>query len=211
MDSTHRTCELVVATAEVHRRALGNALQRRCLQPARNEQLSALHVNKGFDGTAWNVMFVRLQTLVAPWARYFLQNEQGKWVAYSLADFQLLSKSRRLPGRGILELLAQQMNLAWLDKSDHLGTGDILVPPRFLQDGTASTIHSAVESAVSGLNIASMIELAKHLRFLFVSEAPDQAASHKTKTSLFTLSLKRILTCSVLLGVAAVSTCCTEL
>jgi hypothetical protein len=80
---------------------------------------------------------------------------------------------------GVLELLAQGMDISWVDDRGLVDSSDVLIAPKFLAAGTSSILFTAVDSAVPGLGFSDLIELAKEVPYIFLSMAPDQCSANQ--------------------------------
>ena len=85
LGETHRHAELCSAVADVHLRAQTQAVAG-CLQKCKDGVVKGLVVQRGYDATPWTVRFGALQSVVAPWARYFVKRDDGKWTTIELEE-----------------------------------------------------------------------------------------------------------------------------
>ena len=120
-----------------------------------------------------------MQSVVAPFARYFVK-ENGKWTSVLLEVWRRLHK-RSVPGRGVLELFAQSVDVALAHRDGTKARAGLLVEPKFLANGRASTIFAAVDGSTPGLDVESIKALAEQVRFVFLSENPDQCSANRRK------------------------------
>ena len=106
---------------------------------------------KAWDSTPTTVEFGTLSDVLSPVARYRYTPDDG--ASWQVLNFNELCKLGYRRKRGILELLACRFALVW-SEPEGLG-GDIpirrvenlIVKPRFIEDTTASTYFSALDSA----------------------------------------------------------------
>ena len=81
---------------------------------------------------------------------------------------------------GVAELLAQRMTVAWWSGTV-LTQRQIIVPPRFVENGKASTLYRAVDSGCGQLDLNGIAELCKTLPWVFLVENPDNAKPNRRK------------------------------
>lgn len=178
---TRRSLELVAACAQVHVRALRSACDLQLVAPLKHSGVVGLFVQRAYDATPWRVSFGRLATIVAPAARYFVKDEHGKWKALRLLDFMALHK-QSMPGRGVLELLAQNIEVSIACRGSVL-SHKIILPPCFLENTKGSTIFAATERALPGFSTDDLGRLATTgaVPYIFIGEVPDACKANRRK------------------------------
>jgi hypothetical protein len=168
---TRRDSELVTASAQGHVKAVRRALQRRLWEPAKTKRHKAVCIFRNYDATPVRVAFGTFGEQVAPHARYFALVD-GQWKTFNMERYQALTRITTMT-RGTLELFAQQWKVSWLS-ADHLCTTfEAICKPTFLQNGKASTIMSAIDSAFPDLDLAGIRRLSKEADLVFVLDLPD--------------------------------------
>ena len=173
LGETCRGLELSSAVSQIHHEAQVDALDKSCLCDARLGLISNLFVGRHYDATPKLVEFGALQPEVCPHARYFKLDDDGKWKTITQEEWSRDHKGG-LPGRGTLELLAQNVQVGWVSMmNDRVEQASLLIPPCFLQDGKASTVFTATENAVGGLSTPDLVKLADSVDFIWLSEVPD--------------------------------------
>ena len=109
----------------------------------------------------------------------FFNEELDRWQALPIEQFRNVS-GRPVPRRGIVEVLAQRMDVHW---AEGIGTyhREILVPPQVLQYCRASCLMTGVHEGVPSFSIPELIKLAALMRFFMLAELPDGASSCRRK------------------------------
>jgi hypothetical protein len=130
--------------------------------------------------------------------------DDGKWKAFPLAKYSALT-ARTAPKTGVVELFAQSMQVCFHDSvTDTEHSHEVLVPPRMVQNTKASTVLHAVDSGVPEFSLSNIIKLCAALRFMLLSEFPDNASSNKRK--LFACAMRLPLNCFFVPGGALCTT-----
>jgi hypothetical protein len=175
---TSRGAMLTSASAHIHIKVLHQKVDSECLEPCRQGDAVALFVGRHYDATPWTISFGGLQRVVCPFAKYFRKcPTTGKWQALSLQEFQLIRRPK--PCKGTLELLAQSIDVGVLRCDGTVQGGSVVCMPKFVQNGKASTLYSAVDDEMPCLNVASIAALSETIRFVFVSHVPDGCRANK--------------------------------
>lgn len=180
LECTHRGAEVSSAAAQVHRLAQDAALLEQVAGPAKEGRVQAVFVSRHWDATPIMFRFGEMQAKVAPHARYFKKQPNGKWKSLSLEDY-MLEHPRAQPGAGVLELCAMRFDVAWAFHDKLVGCQEYLAPPCALQDGRASTMHAALEAAAPPLTDMKLLEMANEVGTVVLSECPDMCAANKRK------------------------------
>lgn len=155
------------------------AVDRHVIELARAGLLVAMYIGQHYDATPLQFKFGELQHEVCGFAKYFVQSDDG-WECKTLDELRALRKcTSSLPATGVLELLAHAVDLGWVDQQQLVGAGKVLVPPRALQDGRASTILAALEQGASCVIQDIVRGLSDSVRFIFWCENPDGASSNR--------------------------------
>ena len=81
---------------------------------------------------------------------------------------------------GVAELLAQRMTVAWWHGTV-LTQRKIIVPPRFVENGKASTLYRAVDSGCGQLDVKGIAKLCEAVPWVFLAENPDNAKPNRRK------------------------------
>lgn len=192
LGKTRRSLEVTSAVTYCHNMANSVGLTKQCLDRALNTELNCLFVLRGFDCTPLAVTFGQLGTEVAPHARYFLKQDDGKWSAVGLEAFQAAHGRARNPSRGTMECLAQTLEVAWLDKDSIIGRAHQPIAPKFLQRGNASTMLTAINSALPDLSVESLARLAAKVRFVFLRMTPDMCPANTRLRAEFAERVKNV-------------------
>ena len=148
---THRQTMLLSASAHLHRDVQNDELDINVIKPCYGKQISCLLLQRHHDSTPTHVLFGSLQHAIAPHARYLWKDSSG-WKALQYDDWMARTRRKALPGRGVIQLLAQQANIDWVSADDEplWGGMKLLCPPCGMQDGKSSTLMTAVDEAVYG-------------------------------------------------------------
>lgn len=152
----------------------------KCLASLR-ERRGSMFVGVCYDATPLHITFGALAEHLQGSARYLvLDRESGKWTAVPLAKYMGVRK-RSIPQTGISELFAQSTTLSWFD-GDQFISRTVLVPPRFIQDGRASTVYRAVNDGVKSLCVDTALPLlCEEMRWIMICETPDNAGANQRK------------------------------
>ena len=95
LGETHRLAELVSAVAAVHVAAQSRGLAE-ILADCRAGKFAGLVLQRGYDATPWITRFGALQSIVFPWARYFVKEGTGQDERWKVpARFSLAAKWAR--------------------------------------------------------------------------------------------------------------------
>lgn len=107
-------------------------------------------------------------------------SHSGRWECKRLAELREIHRAPTLlPTVGVLEVLAHEIDVAWVTRDRQVSGGKFFAPPRALQNGKASTLMSALERAIPPLSQTSILQRAGQIRFVFWCENPDGASSNR--------------------------------
>ena len=88
---------------------------------------------------------------------------------------------RSAPRSGIVQILAQRMDLHWATQ-DGFSSRQILVQPQILQHARSSCLYSGVNAGVPEFSVKGLTDLAeKFSGYIILSESPDAAAYVRRK------------------------------
>ena len=184
LTDTHRELDVCSASAIVHQEAQRKQVMDTLIQPAKNGEVRVICICHSYDSTPLNFRFGCLQHEIAPRAKYFRKQPDGKWKMYTLDELRAAGYSRNsTPESGKLDVLARSIEVSWVSERGEHMRKPILLPPCAVEDGGASTLHSAIEDTAKqfGLGVDDLIELSKYVRFVFFSESPDSCKANKRK------------------------------
>ena len=143
-----------------------------------------LVVARHHDGTPHAVQFGALQHLLVPRARYMHKNPDGSRKLIPWDEYKELH--RIAPRSGVLELFAQQIEVAWTEDTLHK-RHPVVTNPLYLGAGNASTIASAIDNAIPSLSLEAMKNIADENRFMLLHEVPDNIAYNRRHMAYFAI------------------------
>ena len=136
-----------------------------------------------YDCTPFHVRFGVLADVVSPHARYLRFNEhEDRWEALPARKF-VETTGRELPQHGVVEILAQQMEVHCRTQTGRMSR-TVLVGPRILQNQRASCLITAVNKGVPQFSIDALNKMcaeAGYTGYLIFMETPDNAKACKRK------------------------------
>jgi hypothetical protein len=178
LGQTCRGLEVSSAVAQAHRAAQSVGLRECCVIPAQRDELTSIVVTRGFDCSPLPVNFEQLQPVVASHARYFVKGADGKWSSVCLEAYRAMDGRLGIPSRGVLECLGQSFEVAWLRKDSLVGSAQQFLTPLFVQKANASCMMTAIDRSVPDFSMERLVDMAKHVRYIFLSMAPDQCPAN---------------------------------
>ncbi len=89
--------------------------------------------------------------------------------------------SAGVPQHGLVEILAQRMDLRWFGNDGGSHCREVLVPPRAISNAGASCLFTAVNTGVPAFSVDGLTYLSARMPFLIFYELPGNAASCKKK------------------------------
>ena len=101
------------------------------------------------------------------------------------------SHPRTRPSKGTLEIMAQSSSLHQTNSCGFKESRYVKVAPCVLTRVNASVTFSAVNTATPQLSIEKLSDLAKKLKFITVSEVPDNNADNNRLKVITSLALPR--------------------
>ena len=168
-----------VASVFMHglRAAISEWVQQLRVAPGR----SCLFIGSHYDSTPIKLSFSALQEQLMDVARYLhLDRETGKWKALPYEKYRGMV-SRNAPRNGVLEVFAQIMTVSAWRSASETDTRDVLVPPRVVGNNQASTVYRAVNTGVPEFSVEAINQLCGHLKYVLVSECPDNHSGNRRK------------------------------
>ena len=136
-------------------------------------------VLRGFDATPWRLRFGSMQDMLSPHSRYSLRKKDGTgWELVSAAEF-----AKRYGGKigrfGVLEVLAQQLQINCVGRDGICHGMRKLIPPMILQRGNASTIYAAVQRSCPQIAKAQLETLCGKVPCVWMLERPDAHSANQ--------------------------------
>jgi hypothetical protein len=164
IEQTHRNLDLVTASASVHNLAQKYAVQAQMLAPMdlSCRKMKPILYSLNYDATPIKVDFGGLQELVAPHARYYLPKANGEagYDCVDLSGWIARCHGRSLPQKGVLEMLAVNARIDWIDDAGSSRHESLIVPSCFLQHANASNTHSSIEALIPDFSLQALIAMA---------------------------------------------------
>jgi hypothetical protein len=140
---------------------------------------------RNFDATPMQLTFGSLQSTLAPTARYLVKKQvDGRevWKSVGLDEFVKQYGGRTLPHYGTCQVLGQTASIHLLSRSGALPREfhdiPLICSPQLCENGGASCIFAAVDSAVPLLSLAHLRLLAAKMRCGIIHYVPDMCPAN---------------------------------
>ena len=134
-------------------------------------------VRVSYDCTPMLVSLGRYKCTVAPFARYLVKADDGKWELKSLEAYQNISK-RAIPSNAVVEICAQELMLQSRTMSREKHHRRVLTSPMVLQNGGASAMFAASQRQGScTIDIINRVT-SKIKKPIIFTERPDAARAN---------------------------------
>ena len=141
-----------------------------------------------FDSTPVKICFGQLRDKVAPLARFWWKDRgkpKASWTLLPLSELQRRSKSDNFPRWGVVEMLGESARVAFPETVVSptgkpfvaVHSHELAIAPSFVHSCSASCQLAAVLSSVPELDLASLMELAKYVKFVVLCLGSDGAAA----------------------------------
>ena len=157
----------------------------------------AVFVRCHYDGTPMLFSFGHLQSVVEPHARYLIQvkDQRGfqRWKPVPYEEYKSLCPKAKT-NSGVLEVQGQLADVYWTRPSMQ-GVEEhrkITRGPKFLQKNNADCISDSMGQECPMLGLDGTRELCLQVKWVFLSQFPDEAASNVRQHAYWEQELKPV-------------------
>lgn len=183
VQDTHRGMEALSSVASIWCIAQDAAAR----DLAASSWLSARYVciSRYHDATPCLLRYGRLQDSLEPVARYLVKDVDGAgrvhWKTVAHAEYRARAPRSQMRS-GVLEVLAQSACVSY-GSDGATSMQRFTLPPRLLQNGKASTIATAVETAAPSLSVESLKSMADRSpeQVVLMEEVVDRSRANQRK------------------------------
>lgn len=177
---------------ETHRQADGLLCLARAIQKCSGDRWSgwlsgipanqAVHVERHYDPTQLFLRFGRLQQVLQPSARYLVPDDArpGRFRSVPWDEYRAMYP-RSTPAKGLVEFMAQTIDVYTSDARHHDDARSLLLAPSILSHGNASVTYEAIEHGTPEFALDTLLALASTRKLVTLSEVPDNNAVNKCK------------------------------
>lgn len=170
---TRRTLECLAVISSLARRSQRDAFAS-AFRPT-----GGVVIDRRFDATPVLVQFGMVGDQLRRFARYLMQCPQtGKWLLLRLEDYRRLRGMRVRPQFGVVELLAQNASIRWLDEHGVRNPESIFVPPCAVASSCASNIWQALQALAPETDDAALVALSNRVRIAILHDVADSCAAN---------------------------------
>ena len=137
-------------------------------------------INRFYDCTPVRLTFGRLQSTLMPLARYhWWDKDLQQWESLTMDQYrQRTCKPQMLLRSGTVDIMATGADVTWVTPTLESRRISSLCAPQVVQRSNASTLHTALESAIPALDHSSIKQLAERCPWVVLNEQPDACSAN---------------------------------